>query len=99
MSAWFYILRLTSTGLYCGSTRNREQRYKDHFAGRGCRTTHLDLPTKIEYEEEYHTYKEAFKREQQIKRWSRAKKEALINNDFNTLKNLARRRCGNKRIN
>ncbi len=96
MSSYFYILRLNSGGLYCGSTRNREQRYKDHFAGRGCRTTNLDLPINVEYEEEYESYKKAFRREQQIKHWTRAKKEALIKNDFNTLKNLSKRRSKNK---
>jgi putative endonuclease len=93
MFSHFYILRLASGGIYCGSTRNREQRYKDHYAGRGCRTTHLDLPIKIEYEGEFQNYKEALKREKQIKRWSRAKKEALIKNDFTLLKSLSKRKA------
>lgn len=92
MPAWFYILRLKSNGLYCGSTHNREQRYKDHFAGHGCRTTTIDPPVFVAYEEEYETYKEAYNREMQIKRWTRNKKEALIHGDLKELKRLANRR-------
>jgi predicted GIY-YIG superfamily endonuclease len=78
MPAWFYILRLQSGGLYCGSTRDKARRYAEHFSGTGCRTTILDPPETIIYEEEYDTYREAFHREEQIKRWTRIKKEALI---------------------
>lgn len=92
MSAWFYIPRLKSNGLYCGSTHNREQRYKEHFAGRGCRTTIIDPPVAVVYEEEFVTYKEAYRREMQIKRWTRAKKEALIAGNMRELKLLAKRK-------
>jgi predicted GIY-YIG superfamily endonuclease len=92
MPAWCYILRLQSGRLYVGSTRNRERRYKDHFAGTGCRTTRLDPPVALAYEEEFPSYKEALRRERQIKRWTRAKKEALIRDDVSTLHQLARRR-------
>jgi len=43
MSAWFYILRLKSGGLYIGATTDLDQRYKDHCCGKACRTTKLDL--------------------------------------------------------
>ena len=92
MSPWFYILRLWSGGLYCGSTRDKTRRYEEHFSGHGCRTTRLDHPTELVYEEEYPTYKEAFCREQQIKRWSRAKKEALIKGDFVKLRRLSKQK-------
>jgi putative endonuclease len=90
MSAWFYILRLQSNSLYCGSTRFLDKRIKDHFTGRACRTTKIDPPISLAYSEEFLTYKEAFHREQQVKRWSRAKKEALINGNRIELKRLAK---------
>ena len=34
----------------------------------------------------------AIQTEKQIKKWSRAKKEALINNDFDKLPNLAKKK-------
>jgi putative endonuclease len=92
MSAWFYILRLRSKGLYCGSTHSIEKRINDHFAGRACRTTKIDPPISLVYTEEYPRYKEAFHREQQVKRWSRAKKNALMSGDINELKHLAKRK-------
>jgi putative endonuclease len=92
LPTWFYILRLKSGKLYAGSTRDREQRYKKHFTGTGCRTTILDPPIAVAYEEEFNTYREAAARERQLKRWPRTKKEALIRGDLSTLHLLVRRR-------
>jgi putative endonuclease len=92
MSAWFYMLRLQSTHLYCGSTRSLDKRIKDHFAGRACRTTKIDPPIALVYSEEFASYEETFRRERQVKRWSRAKKEALITGELVRLKNLGRRK-------
>ena len=90
--AWFYILRLRSGGLYVGVTENLQQRYSDHLAGAACRTTFLDPPIGLVFSEEYGTFSDARKREAQVKRWSRAKKEALISGDLQGLKSLARSR-------
>ncbi|KAB2964066.1 MAG: GIY-YIG nuclease family protein [Zoogloea sp.] len=90
MAAWFYKLRLRSSGLYCGVTRHRHQRYYAHFSGRGCRTTRLDPPIAVVLEEEFESFQQAFRREQQVKRWSRAKKESLIARDIVALRQLAK---------
>ncbi len=92
MSAWFYILRLQSTRIYCGSIRVLDKRIKDHFADRACRTTRVDHAVALVYSEEYPTYKEALRREYQVKRWSRAKKEALIAGNLTELRKLAKRK-------
>jgi predicted GIY-YIG superfamily endonuclease len=92
MPAWFYILRLCSGNYYCGSTKDREQRYNAHFTGRGCRTTRVDSPIEVLHEEKFNTYRETFHREHQVKRWTRAKKEALIDGRMYLLKKLAKRR-------
>jgi putative endonuclease len=92
MTAWFYILRLKSGQLYIGSTANLDQRYKDHCSGTACRTTQLDPPVDLVYSEEVDTFSEARKREAQIKRWSRAKKEALVLGDLINLKDLSKSR-------
>jgi predicted GIY-YIG superfamily endonuclease len=42
------------------------------------------------YSEEYETFGEARRRKAQVKRWSRAKKEALISGDLVTLRKLAK---------
>ena len=91
MRGWFYILRINSGGLYIGSTTNLQKRAKEHIGGEGGRTTYLDPPEALVYFEEFETIEEARKREEQVKRWTRAKKEALISGDKETLKMLARR--------
>jgi predicted GIY-YIG superfamily endonuclease len=90
MSAWIYILRLRSGSLYVGATVDLNQRCEEHFAGKACRTTRLDPPNSLVYSEEFETFVEARHRESQIKRWSRAKKEAIISGNLAALKNLAK---------
>jgi len=90
MPAWFYILRLKSGSLYPGATADLRQRYEEHRTKRAGRTTTLDPPISLVYSEEYETFSEARRREAQVKRWSRAKKEALISGDLATLRNLAK---------
>jgi putative endonuclease len=90
MPAYLYILRLKSGQLYIGSTTNLDQRYKDHRSGKACRTTKIDRPQKLLYSEEYDSFSNARKREAKIKRWTRAKKEALVSGDMTQLKSLAK---------
>ena len=92
MPAWFYILRLQSSSLYSGATSDLKQRYEEHCTKRACRTTTLDPPLAIVYSEEYETFSEARRREAQVKRWSRAKKEALASGDTAKLRELAKSR-------
>ncbi len=92
MPAYLYILRLKSGGLYIGATTDLDQRYKDHCSGKACRTTQLDPPVALFYSEEFQIFSEARKREAQIKRWTKAKKEALVSGDMVQLKNLAKSR-------
>ncbi len=90
MPAWFYILRLKSGNLYIGSTTDLYKRYEDHCSGRACRTTKFDSPVAIVLSEQFKTFSQARQREAQVKRWSRAKKEALVAGDLVTLRNLAK---------
>lgn len=92
MIAWTYILRLKSGQLYIGSTTNLDRRFAEHTAGQACRTTKLDPPVKVVYSESLPTFSNARKREEQIKRWSRAKKEALVAGDMVKLRNLSKSR-------
>jgi len=89
MPSWFYILRLSSDSLYLGSTTDLDKRFNEHCTGKGGRTTTLDPPVALVYHEEYPTFGDAREREMQIKRWSRAKKEALVTGDKTSLQRLA----------
>ncbi len=90
MPAWFYILKLQSGSLYIGATTDLKKRYEEHCTKRACRTTTLDPPIALVYSEEYETFSETRRREAQVKRWSRAKKEALVAGNLATLRNLAK---------
>ena len=92
MPAWLYILRLKSGQLYIGSTTDLDGRIEEHKSGRACRTTQLDPPVDLLFSEVFRTFSEARRREAQIKRWSRAKKEALVSGDLAGLKQLAKSR-------
>ncbi|NIM96896.1 MAG: GIY-YIG nuclease family protein [candidate division Zixibacteria bacterium] len=90
MPACLYILRLKSGQLYVGSTTDLDRRVEEHYSGRACRTTKLDPPLKLVYSEPFPTFSEARKRETQLKRWSRAKKEALVSGDVAKLRELSK---------
>ncbi len=90
--AYLYILHLKSGDLYIGATTDLKQRYQDHLNGQACRTTKLDPPLKLVYSESLPTFSDARKREAQIKRWTRAKKEALVADDMVKLRNLSKSR-------
>jgi putative endonuclease len=90
MSSAIYILRLRSGQLYVGATTDLERRWQEHVRGEACRTSKLDPPVSIVYSEEHSTFADARRREAQIKRWSRAKREALVAGDTDALKRLAK---------
>ena len=92
MPAWFYVLRLRSGTLYIGATTDLDQRCSEHFAGKACRTTKLDPPVTLVHQEEFETNVEARRRESQVKRWTRAKKEALVSGDMAKLSELSKSR-------
>jgi putative endonuclease len=93
MNSYLYILRLQSGSLYTGCTKDLDKRYHDHLSGNGCRTTKSDPPVELTYHEQFDSFSAARKREAQIKRWSRAKKEALIAGDFDKLRSLSKSRA------
>ena len=85
-----YILECQNSSLYTGVTDNIELRFKRHRAGDGGHYTSYNRPKRILYKEEFKTLSEAKIREQQIKRWSKAKKLALIKGDKKNLINLSK---------
>lgn len=86
----FYILRCADNSLYCGMTTNLEKRIKEHnsSSSRGAKYLRGKTPATIVYTEDYKNIKSAMNRELQIKKWTRAKKEALIKGDAELLKKL-----------
>jgi putative endonuclease len=80
-----YILRCADGALYIGVSEDLASRIARHNQGRGCRFTSVRRPVTLVYSESLPARKEAMARERQIKRWTRAKKEALIAGDIDLL--------------
>ena len=89
MKGFMYILLCNDNSYYTGSTTNLELRFQQHLQGIGAKHTKTRLPVKIIYFEEFSRIDEAFYREKQVQKWSRAKKEALINGLDSELKHAA----------
>ena len=87
-----YLIRCSDDSYYVGSTSNLPQRVKTHNAGKGSEYTRYRRPVELMYSEPADSELNAVRRERQIKKWSRAKKEALIACDMKRLKSLSRRR-------
>ena len=86
---WYvYILECTDGSLYTGVTDNIQRRFEEHCSGKGGHYTANNRPVKILYTESWANRLLAEQREQQIKKWSRAKKFALIQSDIFKLKKL-----------
>jgi len=88
-TGYLYILRCADGSYYTGSTVDLETRLEEHRSGRGANYTKKRLPVELLYVEEFERIDEAFYREKQVQRWSRAKKEAYMAGDFELLKKLS----------
>lgn len=73
-----YMIRNSYRDLYVGITDDPEQRLKYHNEKRGAQYTKRDTKFRIVFLEQHTTLAEARKREIQIKKWRREKKEMLI---------------------
>lgn len=83
-----YILRTSSNTLYIGQTNNltrrlEEHRYKGSKSAKYVRFFHSFT---LVYQENFVSRVEVMRREAQLKTWSRAKKEALVQGDKIALK-------------
>lgn len=89
---FIYILLCNDGSFYTGHTDNMESRMSAHEQQRfpGCYTAKR-LPVKLVFIQEIPSRYEALAAERQIKNWSRAKKQALIDGDFELLKKLAKK--------
>ena len=87
--AFVYILRCADDSLYVGWTEDVDGRLAMHDAGRGGNYTARRRPVRLVFVESHATDESARVRERQLKRWTSAKKEALIAGDVATLKRLA----------
>ena len=86
-----YILRCSDNSYYTGITNNVLRRFREHQSGMHPRSyTYSRRPLELLFTREFPRPMMAIRFEKQVKRWSRAKKVALIKGDFDALKRLAR---------
>lgn len=91
-NVFVYMLACPDGALYVGSAGDVFRRTKLHQTGRGAKFTRDHVQPVLVYWEGPFDPVAAIHRERQLKRWSRAKKLALIGGNLAKLHSLARRR-------
>ena len=91
MAFWVYILRCADASYYTGHTDNLEKRISEHTTGviASC-YTFKRRPVELVFSQGFPTREEALASEQQIKGWSRKKKEAMMRGDWAEVSRLAK---------
>ncbi len=84
-----YILECADHSLYVGHAQDVNQRLATHQQGFGPAYTAIRRPVRLLYSEPHMTLETAIRRENQLKRWSRAKKLALVMGDAERLHHLS----------
>lgn len=92
MSFAAYLLRCADGSYYAGHADDLNRRLGQHQSGECGGYTAARLPVALLWSQEFVTREEALTAEQQIKGWSRAKKEALIAGDWGRVSVLAKKR-------
>jgi len=90
MDYFVYIVKCSDGSYYTGVTSNLEKRINEHNYGIFKGYTSKRLPVTLVYSNRFSDVREAIRSEKQIKGWSRAKKEALIEGDFEKLVKLSK---------
>ncbi len=86
-----YILKCSDNSYYTGITNNLERRLTEHTIGRSKKAyTYRRRPLSLVFYTSFRNVYQAISFEKQVKRWSRKKKEALINREWDKLHELAR---------
>lgn len=92
MSFYAHLLRCVDGSYYAGHTDDLTRRLGQHQAGECGGYTATRRPIELAWSQEFVTREEALAAEQQIKGWSRAKKEALMAGDWEKVSALAKKK-------
>jgi len=91
--AYLYIVKCCDGSLYVGTTRSGfETRIAQHNAGTFPGYTKSRRPVELVFSQWFDRITDAIEAERKLKGWSRAKKQAFIRGDMQTLQLLSRRR-------
>jgi putative endonuclease len=99
MGAFVYMLRCADGSYYVGIATGDDLtvRIAEHQAGTYPGYTSSRRPVEVVWSDHFERITDAITAERQLKGWSRAKKEALIRGDWNSVQRLAKRRGGQPR--
>lgn len=87
---YVYILECADDSYYIGVTNNVGRRFIEHVTGLNESSyTFKRRPLKLVFCKQFTSPMKAINYEKQVKGWTRVKKEALINLDYNELHKLA----------
>ncbi len=90
MAFYVYILRCSDGSYYTGHTENLEKRLEEHNTGAASSCyTFRRRPVELIFNQSFAMREEALSAEQQIKGWSRGKKEAMMRGDWMEVSRLA----------
>ncbi len=90
MSFYVYILQCSDGSYYTGHTDDLEKRIVAHKKGEIAGYTSRRRPVRLVFAQDFPSREEAFQVERQIKGWTRQKKEALVQRDWDRLQRLAK---------
>jgi predicted GIY-YIG superfamily endonuclease len=90
MAFYAYILRCADGKYYTGHTDDLERRIAQHYVGGYCDFTSRRRPVELVWTSDFPSRYEALSAELKIKKWSKAKKEALAASDWQRLSYFAR---------
>ena len=94
LAYYVFLLRCADGSYYGGQTNNLEHRLATPERGAIEGYTLSRRPVELVFSDQFSTRQEAFHRERQIKGWSGAEKEALIEGDWDGLAELSNRSSG-----
>ena len=87
---YVYILECSDKSYYTGITNDLSKRLEQHEAGtKRDAYTYKRRPVTLRFHQEFNDVLQAIYFEKKIKRWTRAKKKALINGEWDMLQILA----------
>ncbi|MEF8974690.1 MAG: GIY-YIG nuclease family protein [Halapricum sp.] len=75
---YVYVLHCADDTFYTGYTTDVDRRVNEHEAGHGAKYTRGRTPVEVVHVESYPSKSKAMSREYEIKQYSRAEKERLI---------------------
>ncbi len=86
-----YMLLCADKSYYVGQTEDLDMRLAEHQAGADGGYTSSRRTVHLAWSQEFATRVEAKNAEAKVKRWSRAKKEALVKGEYEMLRILAKK--------